>query len=73
MNAPEWSNDARKHITIDNLLRMSSGLDFEEVYHRYSDATVMLFQQESMGGYTASRPLIHNPGTHWFFVNLTRI
>lgn len=41
---PEWSapTDPRRNITIDMLLRMSSGIEFEENYRKYSDATRMV-------------------------------
>ncbi|MDZ7684479.1 MAG: serine hydrolase [Gammaproteobacteria bacterium] len=31
-NVPEWQRDARREITLDQLLRMSSGLQFNEDY-----------------------------------------
>ena len=40
---PLWANDSRSEISIENLLQMSSGLDFAEVYAPGSDATRMLF------------------------------
>lgn len=45
----EWSDedDPRSKITLDQLLRMSSGLEWEEVYAGLSDATKMLFASTS--------------------------
>ena len=45
----EWSgdNDPRGKITLDQLLRMSSGLEWEEDYAGLSDATRMLFASKS--------------------------
>jgi CubicO group peptidase (beta-lactamase class C family) len=45
----EWKNDERNKITLDHLLRMSSGLDFEENYATPSDATEMLFRSKNAG------------------------
>lgn len=47
----EWQSDERKKITIDHLLRMSSGLDFEENYASPSDATQMLFRKKGAGAF----------------------
>jgi len=66
---PEWrnTNDPRHPITIINLLQQRSGLDFEEVYSRSSDATRMLFQKADMGGFTASHPLKSQPGSVFYY------
>lgn len=44
-DVPEWRNDARAAITLDQLLRMSSGLKFTEAYvpGEPSDVIEMLF------------------------------
>ena len=44
----EWKDDDRKNITIDHLLRMQSGLAWEEVYTKISDVTQMLFLDSDM-------------------------
>ena len=44
----EWQNDVRKNITINDLLHMNSGLDWDEDYGKISDATKMLFLSEDM-------------------------
>ncbi|GAB4417425.1 MAG: serine hydrolase [Bacteroidia bacterium] len=64
---PEWRDDARSAITIDHLLRMSSGLDFNEFYFGRTDATNMLFLTGDAGGYAVQSPLAHEPGTHWSY------
>ncbi len=65
---PEWqgSDDPRRDITLDELLRMTSGLAFDETYSSYdSDIIQMLFEQGDMAGFAASKPLIHPPSTIW--------
>ncbi len=64
---PEWSDpsDPRHSITLDQLLRMSSGLEFEERYLPPSQATTMLFATTDAGAYAASMPLESPPGTQW--------
>jgi len=59
---PEWT-DGRADITIENLLRMTSGLEWDETYDLGTPITQMLYNEEDMGGYVASLPLEHEPGT----------
>lgn len=44
---PAWQNDKRKDITLESLLTMSSGLEFDETYAPGSDSTKMLFLSPS--------------------------
>src|SRR5262245_1244189 len=53
---PEWrgEDDKRRDITLDDLLRMSSGLAFDESYDNpLADVTVMLFARGDMAKFTA--------------------
>ncbi len=65
---PEWTvGDPRAAITIDQLLRMSSGLAFSETYNDQpiSDVNQMLFLEPDFAAFTASRPLAAAPDTVW--------
>jgi CubicO group peptidase (beta-lactamase class C family) len=65
---PQWRTpgDARAEISLEDLLRMRGGLRFTEKYSDpLSDVTRMLFDGGDAGGFAASRPLAHPPGTHW--------
>lgn len=64
---PEWSNDERKNITVDNLLTMSSGLDWLDDYSTISDATRMLYMEEDVVDISKRPALAHKPGTHWYY------
>ena len=67
---PEWSNpdDPRHKITLDQLMRMSSGLEFEESYvNPWGDALIMLFKSPDPGQYAASRPLEFTPDQKWSY------
>lgn len=73
---PEWTSpgDPRAGITLEDLLRMRSGLRFAEVYSNpLSDVTRMLYDDErgDAGGFAASRPLDHAPGTKWSYASGT--
>lgn len=57
----EWKNDERRSITVDQLLRMSSGLQFEENYAKPSDATHMLFRAKGAGQYALQSRPAHRP------------
>jgi CubicO group peptidase (beta-lactamase class C family) len=66
---PEWEQpgDARRGITLEQLLWMSSGLNFSETYAEkpVSDVQFMLFTQADMDAYAAGMPLQAEPGTKW--------
>ena len=60
---PEWT-DGRKDISIDELLRMTSGLKWDETYALGTPITQMLYAEPDMARYAASQPLAHPPGTY---------
>ena len=64
---PEWQkeDDDRKKITLDQLLRMSSGLKFEEKYAPLKDATDMLFGSYDFAAFAAAKPLQTEPDGLW--------
>ena len=70
---PQWKTrtDPRRDITLDDLLQMSSGLEFTESYFNplTSDALPMLFGEyrKDMAAFAASKPLVHEPGTHFAY------
>ena len=66
---PEWraANDPRKAITLDQLLRMSSGLAFEEVYKPLYDATDMLYGSYDFAAYAARKQLEAPPDGKWYY------
>lgn len=68
-----WHSPTNPHraITIDQLLRMDSGLPFDETAGASSPMTRMLFLEPDMAGYAAKMPLAHPPGTAWGYSNLS--
>jgi CubicO group peptidase (beta-lactamase class C family) len=63
----EEKDDPRSGISVDDLLRMSSGLEWSEVYAGPSDATHMLFESYSAGGFAYQKPLESEPGRNWYY------
>ncbi len=70
VGAPEWSEpgDPRADITLDHLLRMSSGLEWEESYtDPDGDVLSTLGVDADRAGYTAEKPLVAEPDTEWYY------
>ena len=61
----EWANDERSKITLNNLIQMNSGLEWEERYDKISDATKMLFKSKDMGQVQLNKPLFGKPNISW--------
>lgn len=65
---PGWTgDDPRRAITLQQMLEMTDGLAFEEVYDPDTDATRMLFTPGDAGAYAADQPLVADPGTRWSY------
>ena len=64
---PEWSDDERAAITLDHLLRMTSGLGFKERNGAFGDSAAMLFRSRSAADYAAHSALAHLPGSFWSY------
>ena len=65
---PEWNDreDPRGEISLDQLLRMNSGLDFkEETGAINSDLVRMLTQEADMARFAANKQLVRKPGKKW--------
>ena len=61
----EWQKDERSKITINDLLHMNSGLEWEEDYGKISDVTKMLFLSEDMTRSQIEKPAKFKPNSHW--------
>jgi CubicO group peptidase (beta-lactamase class C family) len=66
--------DPRSKITIDQLLRMESGLDIgESLYSRADDAfnpaSQMLYDEADMAAFAERAPLVAEPGARWTYTN----
>lgn len=71
---PEWQqpDDPRRHITLDQLLRMSSGLAFSEDYgNLLSDVSQMLFVNGDTAAFAARKALAMAPDSKWHYASGT--
>jgi CubicO group peptidase (beta-lactamase class C family) len=64
---PAWSADTRAGISVENLLQMTSGLEFREDYVPGSDATRMLFSSPSASAVALESPIVHPPGSFFSY------
>lgn len=64
---PAWSDpsDPRHALTVEQLMRMTSGLALTEDDSGFDPVSIMLFRQSDMASYAAQAKLIHTPGTVW--------
>ncbi len=70
---PEYAyldDEAKKRITLEHLLTMTSGLEWNEMAYPYSSARndlVRLFQVSDPIEYILAKPVANEPGTHWYY------
>lgn len=71
----KWRQPGNLHhaVTIDELLRMDSGLPFDETDGVINPMTDMIFLERDMAGYAADMPPTHPPGTTWGYSNLAYV
>lgn len=63
---PEWQQDDRKKITINNLLQATSGLSWQESYFiPTSSFHNMFIKSDDKGSYAAGMSLENEPGEKW--------
>lgn len=68
---PQWRDDTDggELVTLDHLLRMTSGLDLVEDQSGSDPNTQMLFTEPDAAAYAAARGLKVEPGTHWEYTS----
>ena len=67
VSIPEWQSDERKNITINNLMKMQSGLRWNEDYGNRSDVTQMLYCENDFAKFTYDQPFAFPAGSHWYY------
>ena len=63
----EWKGDDRSKITLNDLMQMQSGLEWNEDYGSRSDVNVMLHCKGDMDRFAFNQPLEYPAGTHWYY------
>ena len=63
MPIPEWQTDDRQQITMNHLLRMASGLTWNENYFTASDVNRMLFREPDAYAFSTRKKLDTEPGS----------
>ncbi len=68
---PEWHSptDPRRAITVNQLLRMTAGLDLEESDSGFDPISRMLFLEPDMAAFAARAKLRNVPGTTWNYTS----
>jgi len=65
---PAWpEGDPRHAITINHLLRMTSGLALKETHSGLDPLTQMLYREHDMASFAEAAPLEAEPGTLWSY------
>ena len=75
VQAPEWkqADDPRRAVTIDDLLRMDSGINAPETGSGFDPASQMLFREDDMAAFAAGFPLKESPRTSWEYTSANTI
>lgn len=69
---PLLNGEGHETMTLDHLLKMSSGIDWNEYYEENPFAShvirmLYVYQNKDMASYTAKQPVIHQPGTRFHY------
>jgi CubicO group peptidase (beta-lactamase class C family) len=67
----EWhvKSDGSEQVTLDHLLRMTSGLDVVEDQSGADPNSQMLFVEPDAAAFAANRGIKHTPGEHWEYMS----
>ena len=66
-------DDERENITIEHLLSMRSGLEWDEDFSQLSNATRLLFLKSDMVDFAKKLELDENPGSTWLYSSASSI
>lgn len=61
------ADDPRRAITLENLMRMDSGLALDETGSGFDPSNQMLYDEADMAGYAERAGIVAAPGTRWFY------
>lgn len=67
LELPEWKDDQRSAITLNNLMHMNAGQEWNENYGNLSDVTLMLHKSADMGLFSILRKQVAPPDSLWVY------
>jgi CubicO group peptidase (beta-lactamase class C family) len=72
---PAWRDpsDPRHAITIEQLLRMTSGLALDDANHGFDRSSRMLYTEPDMAAYAERSALVDPPGRRYHYSNLSTL
>ena len=62
-----WNVGNPRKISMNNLMHMNSGLEWNEEYGNLSDVTIMLHKEGDMGAYALERDEAYPPDSVWYY------
>ncbi len=71
VSSPEWrdNKDGSERVTLDHLLRMTSGLDVVEDQSGTDPNSRMIFEEPDAAAFAAKRGIRYPPGTRWEYMS----
>ncbi|MFT3753389.1 MAG: serine hydrolase [Paludibacter sp.] len=63
----DWKKDNRGDITLENLMHMNSGLEWNEDYGNLSDVTLMLYKSGDMAEFAYRKRFLARPDSVWLY------
>jgi CubicO group peptidase (beta-lactamase class C family) len=64
---PEWAEDERREIRLQDVLWMQSGLRFREEYIDVNAEIVQLFNSSDANAFARALPAERPPGSNWYY------
>jgi CubicO group peptidase (beta-lactamase class C family) len=66
---PEWrgATDPRREIAVEHLLRMTTGLAFDETNSGFDLSSQMVYLHDDMAGFAATAAMVARPGERWAY------
>lgn len=67
INLPEWQHDDRSQITLNHLMHMNAGQEWNENYGNLSDVTLMLHKSADMARFSMQKKSVAPPDSLWLY------
>lgn len=67
LDYPEWQNDGRSKITLNHLMHMNAGQEWNENYGNLSDVTLMLHKSADMARFSIQKKFAATPDSLWVY------